>query len=102
MQIAFLPDAFVSRLFGPSPAAARPRVTRWFAAHVRHGATRELTPPPGRLTLHCRDGQAWITQDGVPKDVVLDASESYTADSGSRMTVHALKGDCVFEIQVDD
>jgi hypothetical protein len=91
----------MTRLFAPS-APARPPVTKWFAARVRHGATRELMPPPGKVTLHCRGGEAWITQDGVPKDVLLNANESYTADSSNRMTVHALKGDCVFEIQVED
>ena len=100
MQLALQPPAFMSFLFG-RPRPARPRVTRWYAAHVRHGATREIAPPPGRVTVHCRDGEAWITHDGDPKDVVLQARESYTVTSGSRMTLHALNGNCVLEIQVD-
>jgi hypothetical protein len=104
MQYALQPPpsaSLVSRLFGRM-TAARPRVTRWYAAHVQAGATRELTPPPGRVTLHCRGGEAWITHDGDPKDVMLRPNESHTVDRANRMTLHALRGDCVFEIQVDE
>jgi hypothetical protein len=96
-----LPAPF-SRLFPSGPATARPRVTRFYAAHVRAGRTRELTPPRGRVTLHCRQGEAWITHDGDPKDVMLQANESHTVDRAKRMTLHALRGDCVFEIRVED
>ena len=86
------------RLFIDGP---RPRVTRRFTAQVREGATREIDAPPGAMTVHCRTGEAWITHDGDPRDVFVHANESYVADTRSRMTVHALRGDCVFEIQVD-
>lgn len=99
MQLSLPTPAFVARLFG---VAARPRVTRWYAAHVRGGATREIAPPPGTVTLHCRDGEAWITHDGDPRDVLLQPQESYRVDNGARMMLHALQGDCVLEIQVDD
>ena len=101
MQNALAPAAFMSRLLGFS-APQRPRVTRLYAAHVRQGATREIVPPAGRITVHCRNGEAWITHDGDPRDVMLQPNESYTADNGNRMTLHALRGDCVLEIQVDD
>jgi hypothetical protein len=101
MQLALQAPAFMSRLFAAAPRQ-RPRVTRWFAAHVRHGATREITPPPGRVTVHCRDGEAWITHDGDPKDVMLQANQSYRVERGDRMTLHAMRGDCVLEIQVDE
>lgn len=101
MQLALQPPAFMARLFGAS-VPSRPRVTRWFAAHVRHGATRELSPPAGRVTVHCRGGEAWITHDGDPRDVLLQANESYRVDNAGRMTLHALQGDCVLEIQVDE
>ena len=91
----------VARLFGTAPAA-RPRVTRRFAARVQGGATREISAPPGLMTVHCRNGEAWITHDGDPRDVFLKADESYVADTRNRMTVHAMRGDCVMEIQVDD
>ena len=88
--------SFLTRLFGRE--APRP-VTRWYAAHVPQGTTRELAFGSGRITVHCRDGEAWITHDGDPRDVVLQAKQSYAVDRGERMTVHALKGNCVFEIE---
>jgi hypothetical protein len=98
MQLAPQPS-FMTRWFAAPP---RPRVTRWSWQQVRHGATRLVTPPPGRVTVHCRGGEAWITQDGDPKDVFLRPDESYTTERRDCMALHALRGDCVFEIQVDD
>lgn len=97
MLLTLPAPGFVARLF----AARKPRVTRWFAARVRQGATRQIAPPPGRVTVHCREGEAWITQDGDPKDIVLQASESCRLPRGDGLRVHALRGDCVLEIQVD-
>ena len=99
MQFTLQAPPFMARLFG---AAARPRITRWFAAHVAQGRTRVIEAPPGRVTVHCRDGEAWITHDGDPRDVLLEANQAYTAGDRRRMRVHALKGDCVLEIQVDE
>ena len=102
MQLSLPAPAFMARLFG---LGARPRVTRLYAAHVRAGTTREIGPPPGTVgtvTLHCRDGEAWITHDGDLRDVLLQPNESYRVDSSGRMMLHALQGDCVLEIQVDE
>lgn len=96
MQIA-LPFGLASRLFGG--AGARPRITRRFAARVRKGHTRMVEAPPGRLTVHCRQGEAWITHDGDPRDVLLHAQESYDPGSRDHMSVHALE-DCVMEFEV--
>jgi hypothetical protein len=103
MLLALPTPGFVARFLARDARPSPSRVTRWFAAHVRQGATREIPPASGRMTVHCRDGEAWITHDGDPKDVMLQANQSYAVDRrGARMTVHALRGDCVFEIQVDD
>lgn len=99
MLLTLPAPAFLARLFA---APTRPRVTRWFAARVRHGATRHIEPPAGRVTVHCREGEAWLTQDGDPKDVVLQAAESHRLPRRDRVMLHALRGDCVLEIQVDD
>lgn len=99
MQLALPALPSWSRLFTPT---ARPRMTRWYAARVSAGATREISPPPGAVTVHCREGEAWITHDGDPRDVLLQPQECYVPDKRSRMTVHALRGDCVVEIRVDD
>jgi hypothetical protein len=94
------PAASFARLLGIGPTT-RPRVTRWFAARVREGATQEIDAPPGVVTVHCRKGEAWITHDGDPRDVFLRAEQSYVADTRNRMTVHALK-DCLVEFEVED
>lgn len=40
--------------------------------------------------IHCLQGTLWLTFDGVRKDVVLDAGQSYRCDSASRLAIHAL------------
>ena len=92
--------ASIAYLFGIG-SRVRPRVTRWFAARVSEGATQEVDAPPGVITVHCRQGEAWITHDGDPRDVFIRADETYVADTRNRMTVHAL-ADCLIEFQVDD
>jgi hypothetical protein len=99
MQFALQTPAFVTRLFAGAPPS---RVTRWYAARVRDGATRELPCDGRRITVHCREGEAWITQDGDPKDVFLQPAQSYTLARGKRMTLFALRGDCVLEFEVED
>jgi hypothetical protein len=98
MQLALQTPAFMSRLFATAP---RRRVTRWFAAHVRHGATREIAPPPGRVTVHCRNGEAWITHDGDPKDVVLAPQQVHRPDREGPMRLHAMDA-AVVEIEFED
>ena len=99
MHFALPPAASLARLFGAAPAS-RPGITRWFAERVPQGTTREIKPPPGRVTVHCRRGEAWLTHDGDPRDVLLAAAESYVADTHRRLTVHSMRGDCVLEFEV--
>jgi hypothetical protein len=105
MLLALHPNTFMARLRGREDraVAAQPRVTRLLAVGVRDGATRELPRVhPGRMVVHCRQGEAWITHDGDPRDVVLQANQSYAVDNAHRMTVHALRGDCGLELQFDE
>lgn len=102
MQLALQTPDFLARLF--APAAARhvaPRVTRRWGGLVRQGGTREIPLAGKRMTVHCRDGEAWITHDGDPRDVFLEPRQSYAVDSGQRMTLHALRGDCEFEVEAE-
>jgi len=51
--------------------------------------------------VRCAEGRLWITHDGDPKDVVLDARQSYRAEREDPMRVHAL-APCVVEIEFED
>ena len=99
---ALHPAAFITRLLGrddrsqPAPAGIR----RLLALGVAAGRLQELPMGEGRMVVHCRSGEVWITHDGDPRDVFIQANESYVADTRNRMTVHALK-DCLVEFQVD-
>ena len=100
MLSALHPTAFMSRLLGRDDRVlATPRVTRYLAVAVPGGAIRELPRPTGRMTVHSRQGSAWITHDGDPRDVVLQANQSYTVDRTERMTVYAMQGNCALELQ---
>ncbi|RZI66686.1 MAG: DUF2917 domain-containing protein [Variovorax sp.] len=103
MHAALAPTAFVARLFGRDARILQPRarVTKLLVVHVPGGATRELPRAAGVVTLHCRSGQAWITHDGDPRDVVLAPNQSHRIDRGQRLTAHAMDGDCALELQVD-
>ena len=80
-------------------SGSRDAVRRLFALGLAAGATQQLDPLPG-MTVHCRTGRLWITHDGESRDVVLQARESYTVDSGRTMRLHALD-ESGLEIQVD-
>ena len=97
------PATFMTRLLGRedrSPAAPS-RVTRLLALGVPAGRLRELPQGQGRMVVHCRSGEVWITHDGDPRDVVLKKDESYVVDRPARMTAFALRGDCGLELQQD-
>jgi hypothetical protein len=99
MQSPSQPDlqpSLLTLLFGRSTPR---RMTRRYAAQVQQGTTRAFPGAGGRMTVHCRDGEAWITHDGDPRDVVLRGPQSYVADRAAGLTLHALKGDCVLEIE---
>jgi hypothetical protein len=100
---ALHPAAFMTRLLGredrsqPAPAGIR----RLLALGVAAGRLQELPMGEGRMVVHCRSGEVWITHDGDPRDVVLRQDESYVVDRPARMTAFALRGDCGLELQQD-
>jgi hypothetical protein len=79
---------------------ARPNVTRWFALGLAAGATKEVPPATGRMVLHCRSGEVWITHDGESRDIVLRAGESHAVDSPRRLRVHGM-APASLEVQLD-
>jgi Protein of unknown function (DUF2917) len=44
------------------------------------------------VTVECLSGRVWITQDGDPRDVVLDPQETFIVDRDSRTLIMALEG----------
>ena len=46
---------------------------------------------PLRCEVHCVLGALWITHDGDPKDIVVEAGHSYLVDRSARMLVSALE-----------
>jgi hypothetical protein len=103
MLFTLHPASFMTRLLGRDdrPHAAAARVTRLLALGVPAGKLRELPIGHGRMVVHCRRGEVWITHDGDPRDVVLRQDESYVVDRPARMTAFALHGDCGLELQQD-
>jgi len=100
---ALHPASFMTRLLGREdrvrPAAAG--IRRLLALDVPSGRLRELPMGEGRMVVHCRSGEVWITHDGCPRDVVLKSNQSYVVDRPARMTAFALRGDCGLELQQD-
>lgn len=92
---------------GPAPFPenlrhrVRPRVTRRFAMQIPGGGTEVLSQVDSSVVVRCAQGSLWITQDGVPKDVILDADQSFRAEGGQPMHVHALQP-CLVEIEFED
>src|SRR5689334_10663815 len=78
----FHPANFMTRLLGredrPQPAPAG--IRRLLAVGVKAGRLQELPMGKGRMVVHCRSGEVWITHDGDPRDVVLRQDESYIVD----------------------
>lgn len=44
-------------------------------------------------------GVAWITLDGDPRDIVLEAGQSYVVDSASPLIVFALEGPAAVDLR---
>lgn len=70
----------------PVPAAT----SRSDLYRLAKGATLAVRRPQGSV-IECRQGSVWITFDGMPEDIVIDAGESHFAVQRSRMLVHALR-----------
>jgi hypothetical protein len=47
--------------------------------------------PRKPVRVDCADGTLWITADHDPRDIVLEAGESWTGGCGSTVLIHALK-----------
>jgi hypothetical protein len=73
-----LADRLVAR--APSPALRR---------HIDKNATAWIEHPAGR-TVTCDAGTLWLTFDGEPEDVILEAGQTHRCTHRSRLAIHAL------------
>ena len=57
---------------------------------LKHRAMFSL-PDPAGVEIGCHDGVLWITLDNDPRDIVLQAGESFTPDTHERALIYAIK-----------
>lgn len=50
---------------------------------------------PAALRIECREGSVWITLDHDPRDIVLDAGETFEHDGRQRALVYAFEAAAV-------
>jgi hypothetical protein len=60
------------------------------ALFLKHRAMFSL-PDPAGVEIGCHDGVLWITLDKDPRDIVLQAGESFTPDTHERALIYAIK-----------
>ena len=75
----------------------------WRDCRTAARRSRGIAAPRSGATTTNQDGcRGRLQRLARPSDVFVHANESYVADTRNRVTVHAVRGDCLFEIQVDD
>jgi hypothetical protein len=82
----------------PANTAPQPALMHRFTMRLGGGASEVVDRPDRGVSVRCQCGRLWITHDGDPKDVVLDAGQVYTAERCERMTLHAVQ-DSEMELQ---
>jgi hypothetical protein len=63
--------------------------THHFELHLNAKTTFDVTDSAG-VQILCREGSLWITLDGDPRDILLDAGASYTPSEHRRALIYAL------------
>lgn len=56
---------------------------------LAQGSTYRLEQPL-HWRVDCLSGCLWLTHDGDPRDVVLEAGDSHVPDRNTRMLLHAV------------
>lgn len=57
---------------------------------LAHQATYSLADAAG-IQIACREGTLWLTLDGDPRDIVLEAGEAFSTPEHRRALVYALQ-----------
>jgi hypothetical protein len=73
-----------------APLPSTPCIQR----RLRGGESARYGDASGRV-LCCLAGSLWITHDGDPKDVIVEAGESYHVARRELMIVHALRDSAI-------
>ena len=79
----------------PSHSTARP--PQRFELGLRRDALFSV-PDAAGVHILCRNGTVWITLDGDPRDIVLEASDSFSTPEHRRALIYAMKPSCI-EVQ---
>ena len=58
--------------------------------HLQRRQTFSLRGEPGQQ-LQVRSGEVWVTQDGDPRDLVLEAHQCFTLDRAGHVLISALR-----------
>jgi len=74
-------------------AEAKPAASTVSTRALDKGRTLWVDQPMAR-DVHCLQGSLWLTFDGVRKDIILEAGQSYRCDCASRLAIHALDAAC--------
>lgn len=77
------------RILAPAFATPLPSI-RCIERRLAGGESASYDNAAGRV-LCCLAGSLWITHDGDPRDVIVEAGGSYRVTRRERMIVHALR-----------
>lgn len=86
---------FPERLTAASPVFREIPLTRGSVAptpgafDLPHGALWSIEPQRG-LTIHCAQGELWITQAGDDRDTILSAGDAFAPRPKGRIVIQAL------------
>ena len=87
------PRHFLDWLFGLSQKNSQRFAvvtgTRRAVHEIAKCETVAISQPHG-VMIECLEGSVWLTLDHDPRDVVLDAGQSFQVDSKQRLLVHGL------------
>ena len=81
---AAVPSGLLARLLRAVQTPDAPATRR-----LDTGATSWVNKPLGR-TISCQTGTLWLTFDGQPRDIVLEAGQSHRCVSSSALSIHAI------------
>jgi hypothetical protein len=81
--------AWIARRRVSTRAATRPISPARLTWTLNKAATHSIFHPMG-MRIECLAGCLWLTHDGDPRDVVLQAPATHLADRDSRLLIHAL------------